>query len=200
MKRAWIAIASLLALGASPFAPAYAESYEEGRVRTATRLFRALLAADVDLEAKAAPDGALVVVVFFAADRARAEQVESWLRDASTAPAGESVGEAAGLRIRGLPVRIVLASDPALGDFAAAPPAAIFLAERLPDATRDAIVRYGIGHRVVVNSPFEGDVEAGVLGGVSIEAQVRPLVNRGTLVASRIELKSFFLKVSKVIE
>ena len=38
---------------------------------------------------------------------------------------------------------------------------------------------------MIVYSPFEGHVESGVLGGLSVEAQVRPYVNRATLEASQ---------------
>ena len=61
-----------------------------------------------------------------------------------------------------------------------------------------SIIKYGIGHHVIVYSPFEGHVELGVLGGLSVEAQVRPFLNRATLEASQISLKPFFLSVAKV--
>jgi hypothetical protein len=38
------------------------------------------------------------------------------------------------------------------------------------------------------------------LGGLSIEAQVRPYLNRATLESSHITLKSFFLQVAKVYQ
>ena len=41
-------------------------------------------------------------------------------------------------------------------------------------------------------------LEHGVLAGMSVEAQVRPYVNTETLAASHVELKSFFMKVTKV--
>jgi len=60
------------------------------------------------------------------------------------------------------------------------------------------VVRYGIDHHVIVYSPFEGDVERGILGGIAVEAQVRPYVNAATLTASNITFKSLFFKVTKV--
>ncbi|HEX8154652.1 MAG TPA: hypothetical protein VF698_16080, partial [Thermoanaerobaculia bacterium] len=61
-----------------------------------------------------------------------------------------------------------------------------------------SLVKYGIDRRLIVYSPFEGHVESGVTGGLSVEAQVRPFVNSTTLAASHIALKDFFLKVTKV--
>ncbi len=63
-----------------------------------------------------------------------------------------------------------------------------------------SLVRFGIDRHVIVYSPFEGDVESGILGGLSIEAQVRPYLNRATLESSHIMLKEFFLKVAKVYQ
>ena len=53
---------------------------------------------------------------------------------------------------------------------------------------------------MIVYSPFEGHVEKGVLGGLSVEAQVRPYVNRATVEASQITLKPFFMEVAKVYQ
>jgi hypothetical protein len=64
--------------------------------------------------------------------------------------------------------------------------------------TLKSIIKYGIDHHVIVYSPFEGHVERGVLGGLAVEAQVRPYVNLTTLDASNITLKPLFFKVTKV--
>ena len=60
-----------------------------------------------------------------------------------------------------------------------------------------ALIRFGVDRQVIIYSPFEGDVERGVAGGVSIEAQVRPFVNTAALRASQVTLREFFLKVAK---
>jgi hypothetical protein len=77
-------------------------------------------------------------------------------------------------------------------------PAGIFIAQAPPRAALSSLIKYGIGHHVIVYSPFEGHVELGVLGGLSVEAQVRPFLNRATLESSQISLKPFFLSVAKV--
>ena len=178
----------LLAAAALPSAMLSADSVAERRVSTGVRIFRAMLAADLGLEEKRLRDGSLLLTVVYAHDRDRAEAVATELR-------GDSAGA---VPIHDLPVRVeVTAADDLDGLAADRLPAGLFIAEPPSDEALHALIRFGIAHRVIVYSPFEGDVEAGVLGGLSIEAQVRPYVNESTLRASHITLKPFFLKVAK---
>ena len=166
--------------------PAAASDYDERRGRAAVRLFRSLLTADLGLEQKTLDDGTLLVV-FLAEDAARA-------KDLTALFAGD--GEESGV-IRGLPLRIETTADPSLASYRDDPPAGIFIATDLGASALQSLVSFGIANRLVVYSPFEGDVERGVLAGLSVEAQVRPYLNEKTLEASSISLKSFFLKVTK---
>ena len=159
------------------------------RVQAGVRLFRTLLAADMGLEKKVDAEGRLVVLVFYASSSAQAERVAEQL----TTPA-EGQTEAA---IRNLPVVVQLTSDPSFAAYQQHRPAAVFVAEAPRDESLRRIVQYGMHERVIVYSPFEGHVEKGVLAGLSVEAKVQPYINQATLDASHVELKPFFLKVSK---
>jgi hypothetical protein len=162
---------------------------DDRRAEAGVRLFRSLLAADLDLANKAGDDGKLLLVVFHTGDRQRAAALVTALAgDPKDGPDP----------IRDLPVLLDTSTDPTFAAFDGDPPAGIFLAQAPPPHVIATIVRYGIDHHVVVYSPFEGHVEQGVLAGLSVEAQVRPYVNRATLEASHITLKSFFMKVAKV--
>ena len=166
----------------------FADSNQDRRAQAGARLFRSLLAADLDLTSKTVDDGKLLVVFFYTTDRRRAEELAASLRG----PDG------AAEKIRDLPLVIETTGDPTFAAYANRKPAAIFLAQPPSSSVVDAIVRYGIANGLIVYSPFEGHVERGVLGGLSVEAQVRPYVNLSTLQASNISLKSFFMKVTKV--
>jgi hypothetical protein len=167
-----------------------ADAYQDRRAETGIKLFRALLAADLDLERKTTPEGRLLVVFFYTDDRKRADELAKAFGKAASPDTTEP--------IRGLPVSLDTTADPSFAQYPGRAPAGIFLAQA-PDAERlRAIVRFGIAKRVIVYSPFEGHVESGVLGGLAVEAQVRPYINQSTLTASNIRLKDFFLKVTKV--
>jgi hypothetical protein len=158
------------------------------RSQAGVRLFRSLLAADMDLSRKTVSDGKLLIAFFYTDSPSRAQEM-------AAAFAGPGIEQPA---IRGMAVGTDVTADALFSSFSGRVPAGIFLAQPPPPDTLRAIIRYGIEHRIIVYSPFEGHVEQGVLGGLAVEAQVRPYVNSETLAASSISLKPFFLKVAKV--
>jgi len=169
-------------------APLAGESDEDRRAQAGIRLFRSLLAADLDLDGKRDEDGKLLLVIFHAGNQAHARELAKALAGGGADPEP----------LHGLAVKIELTNDATFGIYGKHAPAGIFVSQPPGEQALQTIVRYGIDHHVVVYSPFEGDVEKGVLGGLAVEAQVRPYVNTETLAASHIELKAFFMKVTKV--
>lgn len=182
MHRIWPALALFVLI---PFSAARADEAKDRRVEAGARLFRALLAADLDIQKKTLPPNQLLIVFTYEGDATRAAALANSF---------------AGTEIHGLPVIAEAVASHALPTLGARVPAGIFIADTLPRGPLQSVIRYGIDHRVIVYSPFDGDVESGVLGGLSIEAQVRPFINHATLDASHITLKPFFLKVAKVFE
>jgi hypothetical protein len=161
-----------------------ADSYDERRVRTGARLFRSMLAADTGLERRRDADGSLHVLLY-ASDARLGAEIGALIAPPDAAKAG----------VRGMPVTVLASAQLPSGD---AVPAGVFLASLPSDEQLDRLIAWSIAHKVIVYSPFEGHVERGVAGGLSIEAKVQPYVNLGTLRASGVELKPFFLKVAKV--
>jgi hypothetical protein len=176
-------------LGAATSAPVQAGS-DSGRAESGARLFRAMLAADTEIERKVDADGALRVLLVHAGDAERAaslsEIVEGREAQRSAAP------------IRGLPVRHEIVRVDDLANAGKRGVSGVFIAEPMRRDRLNALIRFGAERRVLVFSPFEGDVENGVAGGLSIEAQVRLYVNTQALRASQVTLKEFFLKAAKV--
>lgn len=168
--------------------PLVGQSEEAVRIDVGVRMFATLLGADVDL-AKKADSGKLLLVVFYTNDKERAQKVAAGIQ---ITPGGEPK------KIGGLAVDVAITNDASLASVAARKPAGVFLAQSPDGKTLRTVIQYGINNRVVVYSPFDGHVESGVLGGLSIGAQVKPYVNRATLEASQITLKDLFMKVAKV--
>lgn len=160
----------------------HADPVSDRRAQSGLRLFKALIAANEELEA-GANDGKLTVVFLYRDDLARARAL------------GEGFASAP---VRGLPVAAAYFKDSDLEALAASRPAAVFLADAPEDKTLERLVAFSIQNKVILYSPFEGHVEKGVLGGLSVEAQVRPYVNLKTLAAANLKLKPFFMKVAKV--
>ena len=181
---AWTA-ALLLAVSA------FADSDEMRRTEAGVRMFSTLLSADLDLQKKTVDDGKVLLVIYYTTDSARAQQLAQMLR---VAPSGEPK------KIGGMPVEVETTSDATFKAYGKRTPAGVFVAQPPDVKTLKSIIKFGISHRMIVYSPFEGHVERGVLGGLSIEAQVRPYVNQATMQASQISLKPIFMKVTKVYQ
>lgn len=178
------AVALSLTVSAAPVLRS--DDMADRRADVGARVFRALLAADLDLPKKTVAGNQILIVFFYANDSRRATEL-----------AAAFVG---GGDVRGLPVVTEVTNDATFAKYAGRIPAGVFLADAAPRGTLQSLVRFGIERHVIVYSPFEGDVESGILGGLSIEAQVRPYLNRATLESSHIALKEFFLKVAKVYQ
>lgn len=155
------------------------------RARAGVRFFRSLLAADVDLPRKVIPPDQLLIVFLYVDDPRGANDL--------MARFGEQTKE-----LRGLPVVTEATKD--VAQYAQRVPAGIFITQPPNKKALASIIRYGIDHHVIIYSPYEGHVESGVLGGLFVDAQMRPFVNGTTLTASQITLKDFFLKVAKVYQ
>jgi|CXWL01.1.fsa_nt_gi hypothetical protein len=176
-------------LGAAVPSAVRAAAYGDGRSESGARLFRAMLAADVDLEKKLDAEGALGIAIVHTGDVDRAKALGDLVARRDAKRPSEA--------IKGLPVRIDIVRVEELQTTGPRAVAAVFIAEPLRREAIDALVRFGVERRVIIYSPFEGDVEQGVAGGLSIEAQVRPFVNTAALRAAQVTLKEFFLKVAK---
>jgi len=162
----------------------------DGRAESGARWFRAMLAADTEIERKVDSQGTLRIYVVHTGDTDRARS----LVDALARPDARRVSEP----IRGLPVRVEVLGIEAGLQLSAGVVGGFFVAEPLRRHHLDALVQLGVDRRALVYSPFEGDVEKGVPGGLSIQAQVRPYINTPSLRASQISLRPAFLKVARV--
>ena len=177
-----ILLLSLLSAGA------FGDEVHERRATAGLRLFRALLAADIKLPAKTIGPNQILILFIYVNDRRHAtDQATRFIDDAKEHDS-----------IRGLSIVTEITNDPTLAAYADRIPAGVFITESPSRAALSSIIGAGIQRHVIVYSPFEGHVESGVLGGLSVEAQVRPFLNEQTLEASQIALKPFFLNVAKV--
>ncbi|NOQ80682.1 MAG: hypothetical protein GQ546_14935 [Gammaproteobacteria bacterium] len=167
------------------------------RRRVAFKLFRATLAADTNIEQKAS-HGELIIILLYSGntfyDRIRANNFVEQLKKNNSFK-----------NIRNKPVKIKLFSEQAFLNESKSKKivsnlAGIYLLDELPETAIHAIIRQATKYQIITYSPFKGDVERGVLGGLSVEAKVRPYINMKTLRESKILLKPFFMKVIKYYE
>lgn len=168
--------------------PSVSDDFTERRITTGAKIFRALLAADVDIDRKTGTRGELRLCLLYIDDTGNAELAAATLANRDDP------------RIRKMKVSIHRLSFPECiaddqGRFAG-----IFLTQKLSAEQLRTLMTFASARHLVVFSPFEGDVERGVQSGIAVEARVRPYVNTKALRAARVRLKSFFLKVAKAYE
>jgi len=160
-----------------------ADNYPKCRVQVGVKLFRALLAADLDIPEKTNENGNLLLYLLYVDESERAEKSADILHK-----------NRKNANIRHLPIQVekitlsTLVNQPQL-----MVPTGIFLTQYLKETDLQVVI-----HHLIVYSPFEGHVEKGVLGGLTAAAQVRPYLNMNTVRASQVRIKPFFIKVAKL--
>lgn len=165
-----------------------ADTNTDRRITVGLKLFPVLLAADTEAENRTGSNGHLNVQLLYVEDRQAAEHAAQQL--------ALDLENIRGTRVDIRPVSLSTYLDGPQG----AAPLALFLTERLNPGELQRLVRKASAEAVILFSPFEGDVEKGVLAGVSVQASVRPYLNKSTLAQTGVALKPFFLKVAKLYE
>jgi hypothetical protein len=188
--RRWLlafAVAVIVTAVSVSASTARADDTDDRRVRAGARLFRSLLTAQVALESKAASDGALHVVVY-GADTHLATEISALIA---------ANGEPGKNSIHDLPVKIDNVGN--LAELAqASQPAAVFLVSAQSEQDLAELIRWSAAAKIVLYSPFDGDVERGAAAGICIEAKVQPFLNLPALQAAGVEIKPFYVKVARV--
>jgi len=177
---------AVLALGASCWQGALAADENDARrVTVGLNLFPAVLAAEQDIAAKRSAAGMLVLLLVHRDDPEPIDRLAAVLRDKGA--------------IRGVPLNIRIVDVQSLRDHPAEGVAGVFVAQRLGEDLA-VVLDYSRRHGVLSFSPFQGDVERGVVAGIAVSDRVLPYVNMTALAASGLQLKPFFLRIAERYE
>lgn len=171
---------------------AFSADQESTRIRIGLKLFRTILAADTKISEKQDHQGHLALAIIYQKDEIQAQQYAEKLRNLGK---GKKKG-----KIKKIPITVDVISTLNLDKLSQYKYAGIYLVEEVEEQYLQHLVEHGIKQSLITYSPFAGAVEQGVAAGLVIEARVKPYVNNRTLKTSHLELKSFFLKVSKRYE
>ncbi len=174
----------VLILSPFPIPSPYAGELEQPRVLAGLDLFPILLSADVHIEEKKAGNELILLLVYD-------DEVEMAQKTANHLGSTKA--------IRGIPLRIDLIDYKSLGQYDEEP-AGIFLVQHLDSDRFNSILEYGREKKIIVLSPFEGDVEKGATAGIFVGFRIYPYINAASLKLSGIEIKPFFLRIAKLYE
>ena len=174
------------------FANTTSADKDSSRIRIGLKLFRTILAADININKKKDSHGDLPLVLIYNNDLSQANLYAQKLKKLGK---GSNQG-----KIKKKPITIKILSSSQLQQLSDSIPAGIYLLEEIENDRLKQLVNYSIKHQIIIYSPFLGAVEQGVTAGLFIDARVNPYLNANTLKMSKLQLKSFFLKVSKYYE
>ncbi len=169
-----------------------ADENDTRRVNIGLRLFRTLLASDQLLHKKINSEQKLNLLIVYHRDHLSADHYRQMLLNAGRA---KQKG-----KIRGFPVQVSIVAADQLEQLKHNDIAGIFIVEKLPELKLQLLIGFAVVKQVIVYSPFEGDVQAGVAAGLDVGVRVRPFINLSAMKDANIRIKDLFLKVSKTYE
>jgi len=163
------------------------EGIDNKRLLIGIDLFPSFLASDKNIQHKVGDDHHLHIVIAYQYEEQIANDMAQRLESLK--------------KIRGISIKVVIYS---VQDFDKLEYiedqtiAGLFIAESMIPLNQ--IIKLSIKKQFIVFSPFQGDVEKGVAGGIYITEKILPYINMKTLREANIKMKSFFLRVSKKYE
>lgn len=184
MKQLWPILLAFIACAC--IAPALrADAEYDRRLTVGAKIFRHLLPGDDKLAESAREDGAFRI----------------WIISRNNLPeankAKELLAATTGKNSPSIEASVVLLAE--LENEARLPHGA-FLAEALPTEELRKVIAFANANGVMLFSPFQGDVEAGVATGFVVEAKVVPFLNLKALREAGLTLRPLYLKISKLHE
>ena len=150
------------------------------RLQIGINLLPAVIAANKGLTNMPADRDVQVYMVYLANDHL-AEQLN------------RSIGRIGLIKKRKLETRVISIDE--LLALEIQPMSTIFITEPMKGRL-DELIEFSHTRRVLLFSPFKGDVSQGVATGFQVTDRVRPLVNLDSLQQSKIQLKAFFLRIA----
>ncbi|XOV77774.1 MAG: hypothetical protein ACFHVJ_12545 [Aestuariibacter sp.] len=172
--------------------PVNANEEQEILVRNGLKMFRTILTADQDIEHKHNEDNGIDIIFIYTDNLSRAQHLA---RKFVLMGRGATKG-----KIKDRPISVHITTSLTQIRQQQLRPAGLFILDKVDNDTLLDAVQYGLEHKIVTYSPFKGDVEKGVLGGIVIGTRPRPFINNITLQNSDLKIKSFFLKVAELYE
>ncbi len=185
MRKAGMKIVLMLWLLTATFAPAVADTFTERRIIVGQKLFRTMLVSNLNYKNNISPEGRIYVDLLYQYDNEQAKKLASGLTLELTA-------------IHGVPVIVRPLSITQYVHAQQVSSIGAFITEKIDRNSLQQVIVKGHKNQHILFSPFEGDVEKGVMAGLSVESRVRPYVNISALKHSNVEMKPFFIKVSKL--
>lgn len=166
---------------------AAASELDERRVRISLDIFPRIVAVDQELRTKLSDTARVRLLVIYSREALAATRVVSSL-------------EGQVKNIGGRAVEVLMQSMAQVMKGGMLQSSAVFVAEPLGEEEFNRLVENATRQRVLLFSPFAGDVERGATVGISISSRILPYFNMAMLQRSRVSINDKLLSISQRYE
>lgn len=164
------------------FSYVYAEETMYIRLMAGLDFFPSFLAADKNIKSKTTLNGYLRIILLYKNNEKKAEKLAALIKEVKT--------------IRDIPLIVTTVRHKNLNDYKMEPIAGIFIIEPIYKNINH-IIEFSGKHQCILFSPFNGDIEKGVVAGISVSDMVLPYININSMRKYNIQLKEFFMQTAK---
>ena len=165
----------------------YADSTENRRVMISASVFPKIIAVDEDLSAKLDSSGQVRLGLIYRNNKTKAEKIKKQMMRKIKNIANKNIVIDI-ISTSEFPVKL---KDKLSG---------IFIVDNINNSDINAIKNYSNENNIIFFSPYDGDVERGVMVGIFIGSKIRPYFNMKSMTSAKVKLKPAILKVSKIYE
>lgn len=162
--------------------PSFAGELDRVRIWAGLELFPAMVAADEGIHDKKSDDNTLSLLFVYRDLKKDAHEMAGHVKQIGM--------------IRDLAISVTVVSYTQLSGYDRKAIGGVFLTQH-PGEFCDDVIRFGQKNHALIFSPFEGDVENGISGGILISDIIKPYVNTDALNKAHLSLKPFFLRVAE---
>lgn len=166
---------------------AFADAKQERRLSISVSIFPRIVAVDEGLESKLDENNNIHLAVIYYDDSSKAIDIASKMTQKISNIAGKNIV------VESIKYSELLKNN-------APRITGAFLVEPVNADIRNQLVRYFTRQGILLFSPFEGDVENGVMASIFIGSKIRPYFNISSIEKAGIKLKSAIIGVSKLYE
>lgn len=165
----------------------FSDAMQERRVTISASIFPRLIAVDLELLEKLDESGSVRLGLVYHSDIEQAKKVEKLM--------SRKIKKIAGKKIVVEYIDLKL-----LDQFNTKRLSGLFITQVMSNSAIKKIIRFSNVNNILSFSPFEGDVERGIISGIFVGAKIRPYFNTKSLVGASVKIKPALLKVSKAYE
>jgi len=165
----------------------FADAMQERRILISASIFPRIVAVDQEITKKVDKSGAVRLGLLYGSNKNVAEKIKNIILRKVKSIAGQKVV-------------VQLISTEKVNLEQGEKLSGIFLVQPVSNKLLTQVSTYANKHKVLSFSPFEGDIERGMMASIFIGAKIQPYFNIRRIKNAKLILKPALLKVSKIYE